>query len=318
MKNKKKIFLEYSLLLFLGASSFFMWNAIDRAINVFGTSLWLVPIGFFALTFIFFTLLTVISSRWFLFQLLLIWIIFSSLFFVFKAWYFIFLIAGYIFLTISHAYVRSDLKLNIKVDFYKSVRAGNFAFILALSMVISSHYFFQTQNTRLQNVVPKFNIAKSIEKVAPKIISSVNDDFKNIEKKDLTVDQWILETGKEKMEINERKVLTAWEEKMILEEGRTQLEEFSGKEITGQEKMADVVSQVISGKVDDFISKGQLEGKFPAIPFAVSIVLFLTLFSIAMFLCPFLARIAQFIFWIFIKLGFVKIVEELRDVEVIQ
>jgi len=318
MTNKKKIFLEYCLLAFLGGSSFLMWNAIDRAINVPDTSLWLVPIGFFALTFIFFTLLTVISRRWVLFQLVLIWVIFSSLFFVFKPWYLVFLGAGYLLLTFSHAHVRSDLKLNIKVDFYKSIRAGNFAFVLALSLVISSHYFFQTQHTRLENVVPKFNAAKLIEKVAPKIIASVNDDFKNIEKKDLTVDQWILETEKEKGEMSKGKTFSALEEKLLLEEGRMQLEEFSGKRITGKEKMAEVVSQVISGKVDDFIAKGQLEGKFPAIPFAVSIVLFLTLFSMAVFLCPFLARIAQFIFWIFRKLGAVKIVEELRDVEVIQ
>jgi len=320
MKNKKEIFFEYPSLFLLLFFSILGWNSVHRAINIKGASNWLVPVAFFSLIFIFFTLLSMSSHRRLFFQLALIFSIFFGLIFIFDFWYLGLLILAYLFLTISISKIRKDRDINIKVSFYKSIRAGSVFATLAFSLAISSHYFFEVRNARLEDIIPKIDLSSAVEKIAPKIISSVNPDFKNLENSDLTVDEWIWETQivPQKEMLGFEGELGGAEKDLLLQEGRKQITEFSGLEISGQEKVSDVISKSIGQKTNDFISKNYSKSKFPAFPFAASIILFLTVYSLSSLSRPFLIWISQSIFWIFRKLGIVKIAEELRDVEIIQ
>jgi len=316
---KKKI-LKYSLIFLTLVSSFLTWNAIDRAINVPAASLWLGPIVFFSLTFIFLSLITISIKERSAVQLAALGTIFFSLIFTPSIFHLAVLILSYILFSVAVGKARDDLQFSIKVDFYKSVRAGSTFLMLALSLAIASHYFFETKNTRLENIIPKFDMSGMVNKIAPKIITYVNPEFKNIEDKNLTVDQWILETEKDKLaEVGKLNPAFAETGKdMVLKEGRAQLAEFTGFKISGQERMADIIMQMVSNKISNFVAPNYSNGGFPIFPLAVSGALFLTLFSLGSFLRPFWTWIAQFIFWLLRKIKLVKIVEELRDVEVIQ
>ena len=318
MKNKNKAFLDYSLALFVIAFSFLTWNSINRSANVSDAGSWLVPVILFSVTLIFFELLIVISRRRLLILLAAGALVFPSLIFVFDSWHLIILGACFVFLIFSVFRIRNDLDLSIKINFYKSVRLGMILFLLALGLAISSHYFFQTKNSNPgENTPPKLNISWLIKKVTPNILGSINEDFKGIEKKNLTVDEWILETEKENRE-KFSIVKNSMQEELLLEKGRMQLEEFSGIEIDGKEKIADVIVQMVEDKVGEFLVADYFKGGFPAISFAFSIILFLTLFSIGTILYPLVTWVTRFIFWIFKKVKLVKITQELRDVETIQ
>lgn len=317
--NKKNI-LKYSLIILTLSFSFLTWNAIDRAINVAEASLWIVPIIFFSLLFIFLSLLIFCVRGSLAIQTTSFLAIFSSAIFIFNPFHLLILFLSWGLFAIAIWKVKGDLELNIKVDCYKSIRAGSTFMILALSVAIASHYFFETKNTRLENIIPKFDMTGMLNKIAPKIIASVNPEFKDLANKDLTVDQWILETEKEKIaEVG--KVNPLFEEtgrNMVLQEGRAQLSEFTGMNITGQEKMAGIISQMVGNKISNFVAPNYADGKFPTFPLAVSGALFLTLFSLGSFLRPFWAWIVEFLFWIIRKMKFVKIVDEMRDVERIE
>lgn len=316
---KKKI-LTYILAIFTFGFSFLTWNSINQAINAPDASLWLGPIVFFSLTFIFLILTIVLVKKRNIAQGVSLGVIFFSLIFTPVFWNFLVLVLCYALISIAIGKVRKDLALSIKIDFYKSIRAGGVFLLLACSLSISSHYFFETKNTRLENIIPKFNMSGLVSTFAPKIISSINPEFKNIDDADLTVDEWILETEKSEtansLEYNSR--LTKTEKELILIQGRAYVKDFTGIEVSGQEKMSAIIAQMVSEKISNFVAPDYSKGKVPIFPLVVSGALFLTLFSLGSFFRPFWTWIAEFIFWILWKAKVVKIVEEMRDVEVIQ
>lgn len=315
-----KRILKYCLIFLTVGFSFLAWNAVDRAINVENASLWIGPIIFFSLTFIFLSLTIVlvqgaadIYSTAFL-------IIFLSVIFTPKILHVALLLLSFGFLSIAVGKIRADLRLNIKVDFYKSIRAGSTFVILAFSLAIASHYFFETKNTRLENIIPKFDMSRAINSIAPKIISTVNPEFKNISQENLTVDQWILKNEGGEIENAEKisPLLAATSKEIILSEGRSQLENFAGFEITGREKLADVLTRMVSNKINNFIAPDYSDRKIPIFPLIVSSAIFLTMFSLGSFLRPLWTWIADFIFWILKKIKLVKILEKMEKVEVIE
>lgn len=316
----KKIILKYSLIILTIGCSFFAWNSIDRAINTQEASVWLAPVIFFSLEFIFLGLTIVLVKERLAIFVASFFVIFFSALFTFNIWHLALLLLGLIFLSISIAKIRDDLNSNIRVDFYKSIRAGSTFMILALSLVISSHYFFETKNTRLENIIPKFDISGVIGSITPKILEAVNPEFKNINQNNLSVDQWILESEKTKLEETEKvnPIIGMASKEIILQEGRAQFENFVGFEITGKEKVADVLTKMVSNRLSNFIAPDYSEKKFPIIPLAVSLALFLTLFSLGSFVRPFWTWIAQFIFWLLKKMKLVEIVKKMEEVEVIQ
>jgi len=317
MKNKNKIILESGLSFLVIVFSFLMWGAVKWAIDDGAVSVFIRPTIFFSLAFISFLLLLIISSHKLLIQITAGCFIFFSLFFIFDFLHLLILGVCYLILTYSIHRIRKDLSLSIKIDFYKSIRVGIMFLIFAFGISISSHYFFQARVNNFKNAVPELNVSWLVEKIAPKIISSMNQDLQGIQEEGLTVDQWILETEKENIEMLSQAGNKLGKD-LILEGGRSQMKEFSGIDIRGDEKMSEVISQMVNEKISDFIITDYSDKKFPAIPFAFTIILFLTLLSIGAFLYPFWIWIAEIIFWVLRKTGLIKIVEESRYVEVIK
>ena len=317
---KKNKSLKYILLFLTLVFSFLAWNAVDRAINVKGASLWVAPVIFFSLVYIFLSLAVVLVKERLALEITAFFLIFFSAIFAPFLWQLVVLLFSFLFLSLAIGKIRKDLRLNIKVDLYKSMRSGSALIVLAFSLLISSQYFFETRNTSLENIVPKFNLSSILSSIAPKIISTVNPEFSNIQKENLNVDQWILETQKDK--ISESSKLNPEMENSargeILQEGRAQLAEFSGQAIIGTEKMADVLTKTVTNRLNNFVAPDYSGNKFPVLPFVVSIALFLTLYSIGSFLDFFWIWIAELFFWILKKCKLVKITERMEDVETIE
>jgi len=317
--NKKNI-LKYILIFLTLAFSFLTWNAIDRAINVREVSVWLAPIFFFSLNFIFLSLTIILVEEERVMWGISFIIIFLSAIFIFNVWHLLVLLLSFVFLLIAAGKIREDLRLNIKIDVYKCIQSGSTFLLLALSLSISSHYFFETKNNNLENIIPKFNITGVLNSITPEIISVVNPEFQDIDQKNLSVDQWILENEKEKI-IEVEKInpsFGATSRDFVLQEGRAQLENFAGFEIDGEEKLVDVATKILSNRINNFIVPDYADTKIPILSFVLSLALFLTIFSLGSFLRPFWTWAAQFLFWIFKKTKIIRISKKMEEVETVE
>lgn len=250
---------------------------------------------------------------------------FSSLFFVLASngifWHSLIIFLSLLFASWGLGRIRQDLKLNIRIDLWKTLRTGSAFFIFALALIIASQYYWETKNTSLENTVPKFKLDALSEKVTSKFLSSINPDFKNVEEDGLTVDQFILETKKKQIENDP--ILKTLEDnfsknsqELVLGEGRRQLSDLAGVKLTGQEKLADIFSVIINNKVNDFVAPSFSENsKLPLLHLILAFILFLTVASLGSFLGIFLIPLTKLIFFVLRKIGLVEVIKVQKETE---
>lgn len=330
---KTKI-IKYILVFAIMLSGFASWFSIDRAVNVSDSSTWLVPIIWFSIFFINLSLgAIIINDKKILFSALAL-SFFSSLIFTFSFWYFGILLISFFVAGIAVRKISNDLELNIKISLTKSIRTGKVFLILALALASSSQYYFETKDTPLANIIPKFETRE----ITAQILPMIYPNFKNDSQEELTVDEFLLEMSSENSDNilsgflsdsktsevasmigkEQMKEITLANQEMILKEGRKNLEDIVGRDITGQEKMSDVFSDMISARMNEIFSSALARNEWPMISALPASILFLTIISLGPFLGFLAIYAAVFIFWLFKVFGLVKISKEMKEVEVVE
>jgi len=180
-----------------------------------------------------------------------------------------------------------------------------------------------------------------------KVISMVSPEIKISENKDMTVDQFILQSQKKSLEEQYANVDEMIEkqlgeevpliqkdeikkealeninsidnESMILKESRKQLSEIAGKELIGNEKISEVISEIINNKITDFLGVSVNDSReAPIIPIALAIIIFLTVISLGSFLSPLWMLLNVIIFTVLAKNKIVQIKKVPVEMEVIE
>ncbi len=306
--------------------SFFSWRSIDQAINVPGSSVWLAPMIWFTLFFVFSSLaIVLIKARY----LAILFVLCLALSFIFArtAGHLLAFILGFLCIFAAAEKIKHDLKLNIKINLWKSVKAGRILIILGLALVIASQYYFEAINSGVEKIIPKFNISDKSGKLTSKILSQINPDFAILDQEGLTVDELLMKKMKQNEEIIVSEVnnrmdamnqLNKDKEALMLEKGRRQIAKFAGYDLTGEEKIADVFSGIVNNKINEFFQPGIAGPKnSSAIPLIFAIVLFLTVISIGPILGSLGTLIVIIAFIILVKLNAVNIKKEMKEVEMI-
>ena len=324
MPEKQKI-LKYILIFLTLLFSFLAWFSVSQAINVPTASTWGAPILWFSFFFISLSLCIVLIKHLIRTELVVLASFLLSLLFVFN-WEKTFQHLLIILVSILFAFwgirrIRQDLKLNIKIDLWKTLRTGSTFFILALSLTIASQYYWETKNTSLENTLPKFKIDALSEKLTSKVLSFVNPDFKNLDEENITVDQFILETRKKQFteslaseELSNE--LFENSQALVLEEGRRQLSDLAGVKLNGQEKLSDIFSSTVNNRINNLISPSFSENsKLPLLHLILAFILFLTVASLSSFLGILLIPLANLIFFGFRKSGWIEIIKIQKEVE---
>lgn len=286
--------LKYILIAANVILSFFSWQSVDKAINVTGSSDFLFPAIYFSFFFISIYLSSIFIKEGSILQVLILVSFFVGFVFTFESWHLAAILFSIILAYIGIYKIRRDMEQNIKISLGKAVNAGKQYIIIGVAIIISCQYFLTIKDKDFQYVIPRIQSSKSFDIITSKALGMINPDFKNISEKNITVDDFIIETQKKKIEeenlsaIPEERIsntiagrieeFDSYEKKeeikketeenlkninnkllennqqIILEESRKSLSQMVGKELTGQEKISDIFPQMINKKITDYFN----------------------------------------------------------------
>lgn len=141
----QKNILKFSLLSLSFVVSFFAWLSVSNAITMINYSIWLVPMIWFSLVYILFSLefILIPEKLWCGVSIMLGF--FLSLFFVHNFWHIGFLFIASILLFEAYRQIKNDLNSRVRLCLPKNLQAGKTFFVLALAIAISSQYYFQAK-----------------------------------------------------------------------------------------------------------------------------------------------------------------------------
>jgi hypothetical protein len=340
----KQQILKYSLLALVLLAGLFSWYSVSSAPNFSGTTAWVFPIACFSLYTILLFLLAILVRQEMFFELAVIFSLALSLIFAFSIWHFAILVLCVLLVISALRKIRKDLDLNIKIDLWKSLHTGKVRLVIALALLISSQYFFMVNEAGAQKFIPKLDLASVSSKLVGPILTMMNPNYKIVENRDLTVDQFILKSqqgsvddifsgmdfsgevdqqipanlpadqrDKLKQEalkqiLDSQTALSQKNQQLILEEGRSQLSQMAGYELLGNEKIADVFAGLIDKKINDYFQP-TLGGNEQSSLFSyiITAILFLTVWPLGVLLCFFWFILVIIIFKIFVRLKLVEI-----------
>jgi len=331
MKKKITKYIIAGLIVVLGVAS---WLSVERAINVSESSTWLVPSIIFASFYIALSLGAILIKNKTVFISVLVGSLFSNLFFVFSFWHVLILLFAFFLALAGLERISNDIKSNIKFDITKSVRTGKTMLILALSIMITSQYYFEVRDTGKINIIPKFEAGDVVNQILPRIYPELKDSGKS----DLTVDEFILKMSKENSDsflgnilesqgLDEKQIgvsksqiekIIATDQGKILAEQRKSFSEIAGVPLTGQEKISDVFSEMINNKINEFFSTSLEKDSMPFLPFIASFILFLTVASLGSLLGSICGYLSALVFWILRKTNSVLVSKKMVEMEMVE
>ena len=339
--------------------SFFSWKAVNDAINTPGASDWIIPIIWASAFFLIWYLCIIIVEEKYLLISATLFCFLLSLFFVFSFWHAIAILLGFLVSFVGIWETKKDLKLNIKVNVGKSITAGKRFLILAIAIAISSHYYFSVYEREVQEIIPFSKNSQIMGKITSQVLGYVYPEFKSISNEDISVDQFLLQIQKEQMKnfggnlendilieeaINSQlgdsatleqkeaikketleklrstnsEIIRANED-MMLGESRKQLSQMVEKDLSGDERMGDIFSEMLNRRLTAFFQKDNVSsGNISFLPLFLALILFLTLIPLGSLLNMFWILALRLIFFIFVKSGLVTISKVPAEVEVIE
>lgn len=330
------------------------WFLLHRSISNPSVNDWIVPGIFFSAVFVFWIVAVILIEKTSHIAIILFLSLIPSLFFVFGIWHFLILAIAFLFLLMAATRIERELMTSVKINLWRTVRLGRVMMVLALSLAISSHYYFEIKDNNAHRNIPDFNLGNANEKIVTKVVSFIYPGIDFSEGNELTVDEFILqsqqknldadadnkkeiegiiteqfgenisELQKEEIVKNYQNQSEAFAEKnneLILREGRKQISDLVGRQVRGDEAIAGVFSQMINKKIEDFMnfdagSSGQ--GSASYLPVILAILLFLSILSFGSFFGPLWVMLAQIIFWLMVKMKWVKINKVMVEQEVIE
>ena len=354
MQHKK---LDSILVILALAFSFFAWRSVDQAINVPGSSIWLIPTIWFSLLFINFCLILIVIKERHVLELLAVACYLMSFIFVFDFSRLAALILSVLLFSLGMLRIKKDLDLNIKIDIGKSVYAGKAFIVTSMAILIASQYYSEVKDMNSEALIPKFNLGEGSGAITSSILSSIDPNFRSIQNDDLTVDEFLKMQSEQAMlesmddtdsqidmiideqggkdltpaqkaaikvdalsKINgSKETVSKASQELALEEGRNRLSKMMGKNITGDEKISDVFSEIVNNKIAGYFQPAGGDGTTSAfLPLIFTLILFLTIIPIANFLWFFFPPLIGGIFRLLVKFEAVSINRVMEEVEKIE
>ena len=343
--KKHKFSLILALLTFVSAFGTFF--SVYRAIKNPDASTWLVPMIWTSLFVIAICTMSIFVRQKMEVEIVVAASFLFSLIFAFSFWHFVVLFLCLLLALAALRDIRSDLDLNVKISLWKSLYTGKFKLILAISLLISSQYFFTIKNMGGAVKVPKFDTSAISEKLVGPVLGFVNPNFAAASAQNMTVDQFIMQSQQgstnslstadsnsldqqsidsqipQNLPVDQREALeqqamtqlagakTQVEQKnsqLVLQEGRAQLSNTIGKQLNGNEKISTVFAGLINDRISSFFNPSIKGNSQSALfPLILSIVLLLTIWPIGSVLSVLWFAIIILLFKIFVRFGLVSI-----------
>ena len=273
-------------------------------------------------------------------------VVFAPSFLFIQTWYhLIFVIIAIMFAHLAIRFVQDEMRDRVRFRFFHA-RAGQFTFLLGLSLALSSAYFASIKGETWEELVPRFNIGEGTAAVAIKTVAYVYPEWKNLADEGMTVDGFLLGLQKEKevemtaeeqvslnpddfpglAEYLKQNVIDGGQytkeeltEELYLRTGREQIAKLTGKTIQGDEKIADVFSLAIQHRIITVLSGEQVSNHLSPtiVPLVLALLLFLTLLSLGTIVAYFWLAMSFLVFQIALFFGWVKLERVMREQEIL-
>lgn len=329
------------------AMGFLSWLFVSRAIKITDSSTWAVPMALFALYAVLLCLSIVLVKEGLYVNIAAAVSMLFSVIFARSLWHFAIFVLCVFMMHMAISKIRNDLNLNVKISLWKSFGTGKFWFVISLAILISSQYFFIVKEIDGQKKIPEFDTSAISSKMVGPVMGMMNPDFEKIQQEGLTVDQFIIESQsnddnqpsfdqealyeqipqdlpeKEKENLkkqisNQSARIFQSDNQIVLQEGRKQLSEMVGRDVSGDEKIADVFSGIIDKKINDFFQRKSTNNeKSFLLEYVFTAVLFFTVWPLGSILCSACFLIVIILFKLFVHFEIVKIDKTMVEREVI-
>ena len=216
-----------------------------------------------------------------------------------------------VFLYHSLGKIRDDADSRLALSFRRSMGAGAFLFTLSIAMLISSQYYSGIRSSSWEDLVPRFSLAESTGDVILRTAGVVSPELGKIRDGRMTVDAF-LSTVREPegysgngMDSVKESVVSA----LSLEVGRVELGKLVGRNVSGTERMGDLLSEALRNKAVAFLSVTKEKRNLPngALPFLLAILLFMTLLSMGSVLQGIWASVSAGFVRLCIRMGIVSV-----------
>ncbi len=277
---RKKI-LEPALLAGLPLSAFLAWYVLYRAVMVPESSIWGAPITIFFILLVFFFMSTVLVRSAAYLGAALAGSLLLGLVFAATPLHLVFLLLSTGLAYWAMRNIRESLEFSIKLRFFNSFMSGRSYFVFALILAITSQYYALVSRAGKELNLPTFEISRDVTLSLGKLYGHINPKYSFFSSaRELTVDKFILQNQNAVRPGQEPAPAAAIAP--VLEQGRKQLSELSGRQLDGGEQVADVFVDLVTRKINDYFTVGIAKsGRSSAIPLFLTCVLFLSLLPIA-------------------------------------
>jgi len=204
--------------------------------------------------------------------------------------------------------MEDDIRSRIALSFRKSMSTGVFMFALPVSLLIASQYYAEIRLSSWQDLVPRFSLAEGGGDLVLRAAGSVYPEIGKIRDERMTVDSFLstVRSPEDARSVHEEEgIFDDMSMALSLQAGRVELGKLVGRDLSGDERMADVLSEALRNKTIAFLSGAKAERNLPsgALPFFLAMLLFITILSIASLLQGIWTLVAAGILRLLIRSG---------------
>jgi hypothetical protein len=236
----------------------------------------------------------------------------------------------------------------LRYSFSRNAGAGTGKFLFALCLTIVSGYYFTIRVQSPEEIMPRFSLAGGTGGVILKWMGAIHPAFRTLSQEGTTVDGFLSDmretNGDDGLSMVPSEVvrtapdgkpvhvtLTAAERQKLLDtqrpaidqqffrSGEDQISGLVGRAVSGNEKMADVLSEILNQKIFALLSandRGTMSVQ--VLPFFLAVLLFVTLLSVGAILIPIWVTFASGIFFLLIATGAFRITRVPAEREILR
>ena len=185
----------------------------------------------------------------------------------------------------------------------------------SFAFCIASMYYAHAQMESGETLLQKLSLDQTSHTLLNQSLGLMNPEFKKVKDRGVTVDEFlvtlqdmqlpegtILKTPSDEELLRiaqipptdpsaplvlarikaslEKNASTLNSKELLLQQGRKQLSDSIGKEVKGQDPITDVLSEIIDQRMRTYLQPSMVEGNASILPFILSLILFLTLWSL--------------------------------------
>ncbi len=336
------------LVLLTGLSSFGAWREFfitaSGDVDILRTLLWFSLAA--ALFFVGAVVWTNTLFQWLGATLLFL----PGLMFVSSWMHLLFSLIAILFAFMAARFIQGETDERLHFHFFRSARAGQFALVFGLSLTLSSSFFYLMKDASWERLAPRFQlgghfstfVVKGTAYLYPEVRSALNEGttvdrfLSNIRSdqgalaeqgeamKKTDTDFFALPSVVEYLKKNgyDETLLRSDEtaETLFLASGRNQLSTLVGRPVSGDERIADVFSLAVERRIAALLHDGKSLERLPsaALPFILSILLFLTLLPLGSLLGPLWILFAAGLFSLAVMCRILRIVRRQKEQETLE